>query len=287
MSDNSNKFKNNEANDYAVAYSLNELVRETLIIIFIAKVYGVDAKLNVDDINRDYVLLVNELSQIYDKNTDLLAIKSEPIWRNFDRIKHSIDKIHEHILSQGTGISAEHCADVERLCIIAGSKDPEYVSELRELIDHTTSVKERLLEDIDKEVLEKQQSESLKILGSYVYEYRLRYKPDGTILINDVLILKRVHAGSITEKLLEQALKNPNTPFKPDLGKTARNISTIISSAGFKPTLREIFFPSVSNDSVVFRPLLSREQADIERIDTDELDIQLKELGAMTILVRE
>ncbi len=287
MSDNGNKIKNNEANDYAVAYSLNELVRETLIIIFIAKVYGVHAKLNVDDINRDYILLVNELSKIYDQNTDLLAIKSEPIWRSFDRIKHSVDDIHKHILSQGTVVSAEHCADVERLSIIAGGKEPEYTPEVSKLIDHTISTKKHLLEDIEKAMDEKQQSESLKIVGNYVYEYRLRYKPDGTILINDVLILKRVHAGSITEKLLEQALKNPNTSFKPDIGKTARNISTIISSAGFTPTLREIFFPSVSNDSVVFRPLLSREQADKERIDTDELDIQLKELGAMTILVRE
>lgn len=287
MNGGGNQIKEDKANDYSVAYSLNELVREILIIIFIAKVYGVHTKLNVDDINRDYILLVNELSKIYDQNTELSAIKSKPIWRSFDRIKSSIDKIHEHISSQGTTGMADHCADVEKLSIVAGSKEPEYTPELRELIDHTISAKKRLLEDIEKAADEKQQSESPKIIGKYIFEYTMKYKPDGTILINNVLKLKKVHAGSITERLLEQALKNPNTPFKPNLGKTARNVSTIISSAGFTPTLREIFFPTVSGDVVVFRPTVSREQADIEHIDTEELDLQLIELGAMTILIRE
>ncbi len=287
MSDNGNKIKNNEANDYAVAYSLNDLVREILILIFIAKASGVHTKLNVDDINRDYILLVNELSKIYDQNADLLAIKSEPIWRNFDRIKHSVDDIHKHILSQGTVISAEHCADVERLSIIAGGKEPEYTPELSKLIDRTISTKKRLLEDTEKIMDKKQESEKLKETGVYIFEYTLKYKPDGTILINNVLKLKKAQIDSAIDKLLEQALKNPNTPFKPNLGKTARNLSTIISSAGFTPILREIFFPTVSDEIVVFRPTVSREQADTENIDTEELDNHLVKLGAWTILVRE
>lgn len=287
MSNNSNKIKNNLANDYAVAYALNELIRETIITIFIAKVYGVDAKLNVDEINRDYILLVNELSKIYDQNTDLLTIKSEPIWKSFDRIKHSADAIYKHILSQGTVVSAEHCADVERLSIIAGAKEPEYTPELSKLIDHTIFTKKHLLEDIDKAVHDKEQAESLKITGSYIFEYTLKYRPDGTILINNVLKLKKTHIDSAIDKLLEQALKSPNTPFKPNLGKTARNLSTIISSAGFTLTLREIFFPTVSDEVVVFRPTVTRKQADIENIDTEELDKQLVKLGAWAILVRE
>lgn len=287
MSDNGNKIKNTEANEYAVAYSLNELVRETLITIFVAKVYGVDEKLNIDEINRDYILLVNELSKIYGKNTELSAIKSEPFWRNFDRIKHSIDDIHKHMLGQGTVVSAEHCADVERLCIIAGSKEPEYTTELSKLIDRTISTKKQLLEDIENAMDEKQQSEMLKATGEYIFEYTMRYKPDGTISINDVLRLKKAQIDSAIDKLLEQALKSPNTPFKPNLGKTARNISTIISSAGFTPILRDLFFPTVSDEVVVFRPTVSREQVDKENIDTEELDLKLIELGAWTILVRE
>lgn len=287
MSDSGNKINNNKANDYAVAYSLNELVRETLITIFIAKVYGVEAKVNVDDINRDYILLVNELSKMYDQNSELLAIKSEPIWKNFDRIKHSEDAIHKHILSQGTVVSAEHCADVERLYIIAGSKEPEYTPELGELVDHATSTKEQLLKDIEKAMDEKQQSEKLKEASVYIFEYTLKYKPDGTILINNVLKLKKTQIDSAIDRLLEQAMKNPNTPFKPNLGKTARNLSTVISSAGFTPILREIFFPTASDEVVVFRPTVSRQQADTENIDTEELDNQLVKLGAWTILVRE
>lgn len=80
---------------------------------------------------------------------------------------------------------------------------------------------------------------------------------------------------------------NPNTKFKPILGKTSRNISTIISSAGFTPVLRDLFFPTVSNDEIVFRPWVSREEADRENIDTEVLDNQLRDLGAYTRLIRE
>lgn len=44
----------------------------------------------------------------------------------------------------------------------------------------------------------------------YIHKCILTYKQDGTVLINDVLRLKKVHAGSISEHLLEQCIKNPN-----------------------------------------------------------------------------
>lgn len=113
--------------------------------------------------------------------------------------------------------------------------------------------------------------------------YFLDYKLDGCILINDVFRLKKAHAGSSTEKLLEQALKRPNELFRPDIGQTSRNLSTILSSAGFTKELRQLFFPTVSSSKgVVFRPTVSRKEADDEGIDTTALDAKLVAFGAET-----
>ena len=74
-------------------------------------------------------------------------------------------------------------------------------------------------------------------------------------------------------------MKYPNTLFKPDLGQTSRNLSTVLSSAGFTPTLRRLFFPIVSKSKgILFRPTVTRQQADDEKLDTSDLDLKLKEL---------
>jgi hypothetical protein len=55
----------------------------------------------------------------------------------------------------------------------------------------------------------------------------------------------------------------------------------VLSSAGFTATLRDLFFPTVSKSKgIVFRDTVTRKQADDENIDTIELDLKLKELGA-------
>lgn len=161
-----------------------------------------------------------------------------------------------------------------------GVDDPKYSPEQKKLVEATDKVLTNYLEMIsavNKERL------AQKANDWQIPEYTLTYKLDGTILINDVLKLKRVHAGSTTERLLEQAVKRPHELFNPDLGQTARNLSTVLNSAGFTPVLRQLFFPTVSKTKgIVFRDTVTRKQADDENIDTTELDLKLKELDAST-----
>jgi hypothetical protein len=87
---------------------------------------------------------------------------------------------------------------------------------------------------------------------------------------------------------MEQAIKNPNKPFVPKIGQTARNLSTVISSAGFTPTLRDIFFPIVSEDKgIIFRPRVTFNEVLAEHIDTTELDKTLVKSGAIPHLVTQ
>lgn len=277
--------KPSQANDYAVAKAFNDLVKGIMVQVYAAVAVDLAKDKDIEGLNRAYILLTKELENIYSRSPELQSVKPEPIWRRYDLLKGSSQEIAEYIHDSGD-FGDEHTLRVERLCIIAGVDIPELSPEQRKLVKSTEVITKEHMEKA-KEALANQESSPKIEYGWQITSYWLTYKPDGTILINNALKLKKVHAGSITEKLLEQSIKNPNTKFKPDLGKTSRNISTIISSAGFTPVLRDLFFPTVSGDTVVFRPNVSKLQADIERIDRDELDLQLRENGAICKVIFE
>lgn len=273
-----------KANDYAVASDLNEKIIHIILVALVAYRDDSIKALNMGELNRSYVLLAAELQRIYDRIPELSSIKPEPIWQRIDMLINTLKDLNDSFTARKDDIGTTHNARVHKLHILSGEKEPEFSTDQMKLIEDYEKVMKEFsiqVEEIDNAKL------PLQITGWKIDGYSLKYKPDGSILINEVLKLKKIHAGSITEKLLEQAIKNPNIEFKPELGKTARNISTIISSAGFTPVLRDLFFPAVGNDAVVFRPWVSREQADRERIDTEQLDNQLRDLGAWTILIRE
>ncbi len=269
-----------QANDYAVAVDLNDKI---LKIVLIARFINRDRSLPVDILNRPYILLAAELQKIYDRNPELSSIEPKPIWQQFDILINSLEEISKSLSDSKNDTVTTHNARVERLHILSGEAKPEFSTEQKKLIEDY----EKALFDFGKKVDEISEENKLKIVGWQIPEYNLKYKLDGTIVINQVLKLKSVHAGSITDRLLEQSLKNPNKKFKPDLGKTSRNISTIISSAGFTPILRELFFPAVGDDFIVFRPSVTRDQADRENINTEELDLHLREIGAWCVVIRE
>jgi len=277
--------KSSQANDYAVAKALNDQVKGILSVIFAG--YGLDMAKDkdIEGLNRAYILLIHELEAIYSRYQELQELKPKPIWKRFDMLKGSSDTITDYIIDTDD-FGYRHNLRVEKLCIITGIDNPEYTTNQQDLINYTETVVSDYVNRIKIAFADNEISTNVEYI-SEIFEYSLKYKQDGTILINQVLKLKKVHAGSITEKLLEQSIKNPDTKFKPDLGKTSRNLSTIISSAGFTPVLRELFFPTVSGDTVVFRPYVSKSQADLERIDRTELDIKLKENGALCRVVAE
>lgn len=268
------------SNDYAVARELNSLAGQMILCVVMAETVGLPEDHNISDLNRAYVLLIDELQRLYDNNPTLSAIKPKPIWKRFDVLRTSSWDINRYLEDADNDAGNAHNARVEKLCIIAGVDDPEYSPEQKKLVKATEKVLASYLEMItavNKERLAK------KADDWQISEYSLVYKPDGTILINGVLKLKKAHAGSTTERLLEQAVKRPNELFKPDLGQTSRNLSTVLNGAGFTSVLRQIFFPTVSKSKgIVFRDTVTRQQADDDNIDTTELDQKLKELGAIT-----
>ncbi len=277
--------KASQANDYAIAKALNDLVNGIVLQLCAGNAYDFYTDNDIEGLNRAYILLTHELAKIYSRNQELLAIQPEPIWRRFEILKGGpIEEIASYV-ADTEDFGYAHNLKVEKLCVIAGIDAPVYTPEQHELIKTTDLITSQHAKKVKAAIKNEKKPE--KEYGWEIMCYYLTYKPDGTILINDVLKLKKVHAGSITEKLLEQSIKTPDTKFKPDLGKTSRNLSTIISSAGFTPVLRDLFFPTVSGDAIVFRRLVSREQAILERIDTEELDLRLKENGAVGRVVFE
>lgn len=267
--------KTSQANDYALAKAMNESVYSTFVIVWMADGAGVSEHKNIDDLNSAYILLTHELAQIYTRNPELEAIKPKPLWRQFEVLKKHTAQICDYV-DDTDDWGLEHNAKVERLCIIAGIDNPDYTPKQQQLMDNLDFCRIKYA-TIGKKKWEDRENDRQIPLCSLTYEL------NGAVLVNGVLKLKKAHAGSSTERLLEQALKSPNTLFKPDIGQTSRNLSTVLSSAGFTKELRELFFPTVSNSKgVIFRPTISRKQADDEGIDTTELDTKLKALGAET-----
>lgn len=271
--------KSSQANDYAVAKALNNLVNGIMAFMYVAGAHDLSKDHQLEEINRSYILVAHELEKIYARNPELQAIKPDPIWRRFDVLKHSNWDIQDYI--DDTGDTGHvHTLRVERLCIIAGVDNPNFTPEQRKLVETADAI----TREFGKKLVGASEEISANIDNDWqIPYYSLTYELDGTVLINGVLKLKKAHAGSSTERLLEQALKSPNELFKPDIGQTSRNLSTILSSAGFIKEFRQLFFPTISTSKgIVFRPIVSRKQADDEVIDTTELDTKLKALGAET-----
>lgn len=258
------------ANDYALAKYLDE--RVAAIFALVADHYNHDLP-DLDDINRSYVLLVHELKQLYDRNPKLSGIRENICWRSFSTLD-AIDPYDLYEYSddyKNHGI--QHISQVKSLSIIAGKEEPDLTPELKKILDEANTSVTTFIAELDKV--------APSVKNWCIAEYTLTYKY-GVILINDVLKLKKSHDGSVLDKLMLQAVAKPNTLFPPQLdGK--RTISTIISNAGFTVPLRKLFFPEIGKSrGVLFRPSVSSETAKSERIDTTELDLQLKELGAAT-----
>ncbi len=267
--------KPSKANDLALAKVMNKEIYSTFVIVWTGDVVGVSEYHEIPNLNRAYVLLVNELEKIYSRNPELLEISPKPIWRRFNMLKNFTAEISDYV-SEENGWDLVHIARIERLCIIAGVDDPVFTPEQQKLIDDIDTYRKKYATKTTEKMDSKDKDRQIP-------SYNLTYELDGAVLINNVFRLKKAHVVSSTERLLEQALKGPYELFKPDIGQTSRNLSTVLSSAGFTKELRQLFFPTVSNSKgIIFRPTISRKQADDEGIDTTELDIKLKELGVET-----
>ena len=278
------KRKSNGNNDFALAKVLNESVMSIFHVLMMYQTIVIHERFDKDEINRAYIFLVDELQKIYDKNPELQNIEPEPTWKKFDLLIPMYD-VSKYLENDDEDGGKSHNARVERLCILAGEEEPHLTEDQQKLIEYVETVVDKYLEI----VIENHKKSPKKEVDTpllYIPKFTFTYKPDGSVLINDVLKLKKVHAGSISEHLLEQCMKNPNNLFKPKLGRTSRNISTILSSIGITPTMRALFFPIVSDEKgVIFRPTVTFREALNDRIRTREFELELMKYGAIPELV--
>ncbi len=289
-------------NDYAVAKSLNEYATKVINIFSLYQIVVHHTDFDLKEINRVYVLLVNELQKLYERNAELANIKYEPIWKQVDYIHSAYDvqKFLERLLESNESpvkyiknpskYIDYHIAEIDRLCIIAENDTPDFSPEQNKLVELTQNVLDKynkiVFEEFQKRHEESDDEEDTRPPRMwYIPEYTLTYKLNGLILVNDALKLKKAHVDSVLDQLMEQSFSNPNKLFKPDTDKTARNISTVLSSAGFTPILRALFFPTIRDDKrIVFRPKITRDEALSEKIDIYELDAELHRAGAKVTL---
>ncbi|MFV0484909.1 MAG: hypothetical protein ACK5MU_01620 [Candidatus Saccharimonadales bacterium] len=260
------------ANDFALVHYLNERA----IALFSLVVDSRNAP-ETDDVNRSYILITDLVKKIYSRNKELGAIRRHICWQSFDQIGY-LDDVWEYANDARGDYGQSHNAEVKRLCIVNGKEKPDIAPDVKKILDEAGK-------NVDAFVAELEYDEPAPDTSRnwFIEQYSLEHKPDGTILVNGVLKLKKTQAGSAPERLMEQVVKQQNTLFKPNLGQTTRNISTIISSMGFDKTLRALFFPTVSQSKgVIFRQVVNSSDVSSERIDTYKLDTQLQKLGART-----
>ncbi len=265
-------------NDYAVAKTINNEVLSIILCVVMSDAIGLPEDYEINELNRAYILLLNELERLYSQNPELVVIKPEPIWKRFEVLKTSTWAINEYLSNPDNDMGQAHIARLDKLCILSGKEDADLSPEQQKLIEYSSETVKKYVQLIESARLDN----NAKIEDSwYIPEYKLSYKTDGTIIVNNVLKLKKTHIDSTIDKLLEQALKYPNELFIPELGRTSRNLSTVLSSAGFTPILRHLFFPIVSKSKgVQFRPTVTHIQAIKENIDTTSLDLMLRALNA-------
>lgn len=269
-------------NDYAVAYGLNNSVLGIIAMIVMADNVGKPEDSDIHELNRAYVLVTDELEKLYDSNPKLAAIKPEPIWKRFDVIKTSSWEINEYLEDPENDLGQAHNARVEKLMILAGKDTPEFTPEQKKLLDYADSVRIKygnLIDVLNKERIAK------KLTDWQIPDYILTYDDvRGTIKINDVYQLNKrsTNDDSNIDKILAKGMQHPNELFDPALN-TSKTVSSIIGNAGFTPTLRRLFFPVArKGKGVLLRPTVTHAVADAEGIDTTELDLKLKVLGAVT-----
>lgn len=140
--------RNNAANDYAIALCLNKRVWR--ILWDVADLYPLQDK-DLDKINRNYIFLVQELTEIYAHNKELQGIEPKPVWQRYKHIEGNEVSIAE-LQDDRTGDTGQnHTAAVKRLCIIQGKEEPDLNARQKELVTEADEIVEVLHNHAEEE----------------------------------------------------------------------------------------------------------------------------------------
>lgn len=257
----------NQANDYALAKYLNEHVAAIFALV-------ADYRKDLPDlsgINRSYVLLVNELKKLYERNPELSSIRENICWRTFSTIDamdpYDLYEYSNDYVNHGIA----HISKVNSLCIVAGKEKPDISPELKKVLD------------------EAKKNISAFAEAWLIPEYTFEITGSGVLLVNGVegvMKVNKVNASSTLDELLNEAKEKPNITFLPNLKghQLKRGVRTALAEVGFTGAIEKLFMPVMDNRrGIRFRPKVSRAEANKENIDLADLDKKLKELGAQTI----
>lgn len=143
-----------QTNDYAVARELNLLVMGMVMNIYLANEAGISSDIDINELNRAYIQVVDELQKLYNNNPKLSAIKPEPIWKRFDVLKASTRGINKHISDPDNDYGSAHYARVEKLCILGNAETPNFTPEqqkLKEYADEIVTKNNEMIEEAFKE----------------------------------------------------------------------------------------------------------------------------------------
>ena len=262
-----------KANDFAVAHYLNERA-----IALFSLVANNNNTPDTTAINRSYILITDTLKRLYARNPELQGINMHICWQAFDRLEYIHNELWEYTNDSNNDYGQSHNAQVNRLCIINGKEKPDIAPDIKKILDEANRNVNAFIDELEDE------DEPEVFDGKYIPAYTVSYKDDGTLLVNDVLKLKKLQAGQASDMIMSQSFQHDGQPepFKPTIA-TKRQLTTIIGEMGFDKTLRAIFFPTISKDKgIVFRSRVTRIKADAQHIDTKQLDKKLKQLGAVT-----
>ncbi|MBP6962672.1 hypothetical protein KBB49_04000, partial [Candidatus Saccharibacteria bacterium] len=137
-----------EANDYAIALYLNERVWK--ILWYIADLYPLLSN-DLDKINRNYIHLAQELSEIYANNKELQLVEPKPAWQRYKQVESNQVAIAD-LQDDRTGDTGQaHTAEVKRLCIITDKEEPDLNARQKKLIAEADEIIAVLAREIEEE----------------------------------------------------------------------------------------------------------------------------------------
>ncbi len=256
------------ANDYALARLLNERVIRIFALL--------DTLKDLPDysaLNRSYVLLANELKQIYARQPELQKAGGTICWRVMDNIELFHENIAEYktlayeYTHSGADYGEEHNSNVNMLCIKANIDKPVIPSEIEKLLTEAETNINAFQHELDK------MNAKLSIDGFSIPLVTVGEKKYRFTSMRDGLVLK----------IIEHCLKNhPNQQIDFDTLKSELNELDIKIPA--KTNIRELIRKSHFGDQRPLNPFVSAYPKAILIRPTVELsNEQLKEIDLASV----
>lgn len=252
------------ANDYALARLLNERVIRIFALL--------DTLKDLPDysaLNRSYVLLANELKQIYARQPELQKAGGTICWRVMDNIELFHENIAEYktlaydYTHSGADYGEEHNSNVNTLCIKAEIDEPVITPRIEKLLSEAeNNIKAFQYELAKMNATLSIDGFSIPVVTVGEKKYRFSSMRDGLVLSIIDHCLKthpneQVDFGTLKLELTELEIKVP--------AKT--NIKELIRKSRFGDGMPLSPFVSAFPKAILVRPMVELSNEQLKEID--------------------